>query len=61
MRELKDQGLLVIEHIPGERNDEDISMKNVTSAIFNHHVPLYIRCNEYLSQYQASSVEAVEG
>ena len=50
LRELKDQGLLVIKHIPSDSNDADIFMKNVTSAIFNRHIPLYVGSNEYLSQ-----------
>ena len=40
LQELKDQGLLVIKHIPGDSNDADIFMKNMTSAIFKCHVPL---------------------
>ena len=40
LRKLKDQGLLVIKHILGDKNDADIFTKNVTSAIFNRHIPL---------------------
>ncbi len=40
--ELKDQGLLVIRHTAGEPNDTDIFTKNVTLAVFNRHIPLYI-------------------
>jgi len=58
LRELKDQGLLVIKHIAGEKNDADIFTKNVTSAIFNRHVPLYVGTDEYVSA-QSSSGEAV--
>jgi hypothetical protein len=47
-------------HIPGERKDANIFTKNVTSAIFNCHTPLYIGSDECLSQAQASSGEAVE-
>ena len=57
--ELKDQGLLVIKHIPHDDNDANIFTKNVTSAIFNRHIPLYLGYNEYLEQTQASSGEAV--
>ena len=59
--ELKDQGLLVIKHILGDSNDADIFVKNVTSAIFNLHRPLYIGNAEYLSQTRASSGEAIKG
>jgi hypothetical protein len=58
LRELKDQGLLVIKHIAGDKNDADIFTKNVTSAIFNRHVPLYVGTDEYASA-QSSSGEAV--
>ena len=58
LRELKDQGLLVIKHIAGEKNDADIFTKNVTSAIFNKHVPLYVGTDEYVSA-RSSSGEAV--
>ena len=58
--ELKDQGLLVIKHILGESNNADISIKNVTSAMFNRHIPLYGGSDEYMQQQDhASSGEAV--
>jgi hypothetical protein len=56
--ELKDQGLIVIRHIAGESNDADIFTKNVTSAVFDKHVPLYIGSDEYVS-HRSSSGEAV--
>ena len=49
LHELKDQELLSICHIAGELNDTDIFTKNVTSAIFDRHVPLYVGYNEYVS------------
>ena len=58
LRELKDQGLLVIRHISGESNDADIFTKNVTSAIFDRHIPLYVGHDEYL-RVRDSSGEAV--
>ena len=48
LHELKDKGLLVIKHIAGEQNDADIFTKNVTSAIFDRHVPLYVGNDEYV-------------
>ena len=39
LQELKDQGMLVIKHIPGDSNDANIFTKNVMSAIFNRHIP----------------------
>ncbi len=58
LSELKDQGLLVIRHIAGETHDADIFTKNVTSAIFDRHVPLYVGHDEYVSS-QGLSGEAV--
>ena len=49
MRELKDQGLLVIKYIAGEQNDADTFTKNVMSAIFNKHVSLYMGADKYVS------------
>jgi hypothetical protein len=46
---LKSQGLLVIWHIAGELKDADIFGKNVMSAIFDRHVPLYMGHDEYES------------
>ena len=57
----KDQGLLVIKYVPGHKNDADIFTKNVTSAVFNQHIPLYVGCDEYLKQAGASSGEVVSG
>jgi hypothetical protein len=42
LRELKEQGLLVIKHVPGSKNDADIFTKNVTASIFKKHLPLYV-------------------
>jgi hypothetical protein len=47
--ELKDQGLFVIKHIAGERNNTDIFTKNVTSAIFVRLVKLHVDKDVYVS------------
>jgi hypothetical protein len=49
LQELKDQGLLVIKHIAGEKNDTDIFTKNMTLAVFDRHVPMYVGTDEYVS------------
>ena len=49
LQELKDLGLLVIKHITGKKNDADIFTKNVTSAVFDRHVLLYVGTDEYVS------------
>ena len=58
--ELKDQGLLIIQHIPVDSNDVDIFRKNVMPTVFNHPIPLYVGSDEYVPvQNQALSGEAV--
>jgi hypothetical protein len=37
----------VIEHVPGSENDPDIFTKNVTTSIFEKHLPLYVGKDEY--------------
>ena len=49
--ELKDQGLLVIGHIAGESNNANIFTKNVTSAVLNRHIPLYVGDDQYVSMH----------
>jgi hypothetical protein len=48
LRELKEQGLLVIKHVPGSENDAGIFTKNVTASIFEKHLPLYVGKDEYM-------------
>jgi hypothetical protein len=55
---LKDQGLLIIRHIAGESNDADVFTKNVTSAIFDRQMPLYVGHDKYVRD-RGSSGEAV--
>ena len=49
LRELKDEGLLLVQHIPGDQNDADIFTKNVPAALFNTHILLYVGHDEYMS------------
>ena len=49
LKELKEQGLLVIiRHVSGDENDADIYTKNVTASIFEKHLPLYVGIDEYM-------------
>ena len=48
---------MVIKHLAEEQNDADIFTKNVTTAIFNKHVSLYVGTDEYVST-RSSSGEA---
>ena len=48
LHELKDEGLLVIKHIPGEENDADIFTKSTVAQIFERHVPKFVGNDEYM-------------
>jgi hypothetical protein len=48
LHKLKDQGLLTVKHISGNDNDSDIFTKNVTAAVFNHHMLHYTGYDEYI-------------
>ena len=48
LRELKDQGLLVIKFMPGDLNDADIFTKNTTGPIFKRHIPNFVGIDEYM-------------
>ena len=50
LRKLKDRGLLVIRHIASEVNDADI-FTNLTSAMLNRRIPLYIKDDQYESMH----------
>lgn len=41
LRELKEEGLLVIKHINGDDNDSDIFTKNTSIKVFERHIPRY--------------------
>jgi hypothetical protein len=48
LRELKDQGMMIIRHIAGDDNDADIFTKNVTAAVFNRHLPNFVGKDKYM-------------
>ena len=48
LHELKDEGLLMIKHIPGEENDADIFTKNTAAQVFERHIPMFVGHDEYL-------------
>ena len=49
LRELKDQGILVVKHMAGDRNDADIFTKNTTTGVFERHLPKFVGEDEYYS------------
>ena len=57
LRELKDDGLLVIRHISGDDNDTDIFTKNTTAAVFNKHVVKFVGNDEYVQDSEDGEVE----
>jgi hypothetical protein len=52
LREMKDEGLLLIRHVPGDDNDADIFTKNTAYATFNKHVKKFVGDDEYTDQFQ---------
>ena len=57
LRELKDQGKLVIRHISGDDNDADIFTKNTSAAVFNKHVVNFVGTDEYVQDGEEGDVE----
>ena len=49
LRELKDQGILVVKHVAGDSNDADIFTKNTTTGVFERHLPKFVGKDEYYS------------
>jgi hypothetical protein len=49
LRELKEEGLLVIKHISGDDNDSDIFTKNTSVKVFERHIPKFVGTDEYMS------------
>ena len=50
LRDLKDEGLLIIRHVPGDENDADIFTKNVTGPIFQRHLPTFVGIDKYMEE-----------
>lgn len=47
LRELKEQGLLVVRHVSGELNDADIFTKNLPGPRFNNLAKTFVGDDEY--------------
>ena len=45
--ELKDNGIIVVRHVPGDDNDADLFTKNVTRAVFDKLVPRLVGKDKY--------------
>lgn len=48
LRKLRDQGILVMKHIPGDTNNSNLFRKNVDG--FDCHIPLYVRHSKYVTK-----------
>ena len=50
LRDLKDEGTLLIRYVPGDDNDADIFTKNVTAPIHEKHIPKFVGVDEYMGE-----------
>ena len=48
LRELKEEGILVVEWIPTESNDSDIFTKNLDGPLFKRFAKVYVGVDEYM-------------
>jgi len=60
LHELKDEGLIVVKHVPGGVNEADIFTKNTAVSAFNRHIPKFVRVDMYMEESYPKS-EAREG
>ena len=54
LRELKDEGLIVVKWIPGEENEADIFTKNTAAPIFERHIPKLVGDDKYMDGGQGA-------
>ena len=47
LRELKEDGILIVKWIPGPKNDADLHTKNLAATDFEKHVAVYTGKDEY--------------
>ena len=50
LHELKDEGLIVVKHVPGDENEADIFTKNTTASVFNKHIPNFAGIDKYMEE-----------
>ena len=50
LRELTDEGLIVVKHVPGGENEADIFTKNTTAPVFNKHIPKFVGIDKYMEE-----------
>ena len=47
LRELKENGILIVKWIPGSKNDVDLHTKNLAATDFENHVAVHTGEDEY--------------
>jgi hypothetical protein len=50
LRELKDEGLIIVKHIPGDENEADIFTKNTAAPVFNRHIPKFVGIDKNMEE-----------
>ena len=50
LRELREEGLIRVSHVPGDENDADIFTKNTETRVFEKHSLMYVGYDEYLKE-----------
>jgi hypothetical protein len=50
LRELKDEGLIAVKHVPGDENEADIFTKNTTAPVFSKHIPKFVGNDMYMEE-----------
>ena len=50
LQELKDDGLIIVKHVPGDENEADIFTKNTTPPVFNKHIPKFVGIDKYMEE-----------
>jgi hypothetical protein len=49
----KDEGLLVMKHIPRDENEADIFTKNTAAPVFNRHIPKFVGLDVFMETEQS--------
>ena len=62
LRELKDEGLIMVKHISGDENEADIFTKNTAAPVFNMHICTFVGVDKYMEEsYPETGAKEVVG
>ena len=50
LRELKDEGLIMLKHISGDENEADIFTKNTAASVFSRHIPKFVGLDKKMEE-----------